>query len=73
MKYKGKQLDFLSFIKRDGTGTVMVGSKWNKNKDYPKIDDMTYLDDDSFDVKCLSLSQKTFIASGLNSFVVRIR
>ena len=71
MEYQGKQLEFISFIKRDGTGTVMVGSKWNK--DCPKIDNMSYLDDDFFDVKCLSLSQKTFIASGFNSFVVRIR
>ena len=49
MEYKGKQLEFISFIKRDGTGTVMVGSKWNKNKDYPKVDDMSYLDDEIFD------------------------
>jgi hypothetical protein len=73
MKYKGKQLDFISFIKRDGTGTIMVGTKWDKNKSYPKVDDMSYLDDEIFEVTCLSLSNKTFIASGFNSFVVRIR
>jgi hypothetical protein len=73
MEYKGKQLEFISFIKRDGTGTVMVGTEWNKDKGYPKVDDMSYLDDEIFEVQCLSLSQKTFIASGFNSFVVRIR
>lgn len=73
MKYKGKQLEFISFIKRDGTGTVMVGTEWNKNKNYPKVDDMSYLDNEIFEVNCLSLSNKTFIASGFNSFVVRIR
>ena len=73
MKYKGKQLEFISFIKRDGTGTVMVGTEWDKNKEYPKVDDMSYLDDEIFEVTCLSLSNKTFIASGFNSFVVRIK
>ena len=73
MQYKGKQLEFISFIKRDGTGTVMVGSEWDKDKDYPKVDDMSYLDDDIFNVQCLSLNKKTFIAIGFNSFVVRIR
>ena len=73
MKYKGKQLEFISFIKRDGTGTVMVGTEWDKNKEYPKVDDMSYLDDEIFEVSCLSLSNKTFIASGFNSFVVRIK
>ena len=73
MKYKGTQLEFISFIKRDGTGVIMVGTEWDKNKDYPKVDDMSYLDEDIFEVNCLSLSNKTFIASGFNSFVVRIR
>ena len=73
MKYKGKQLDFISFIKRDGSGTIIVGTEWDKNKNYPKVDDMGYLDDEIFEVNCLSLSNKTFIASGFNSFVVRIK
>ena len=51
----------------------MVGTEWDKNKNYPKVDDMGYLDDEVFEVNCLSLSNKTFIASGFNSFVVRIR
>ena len=41
MKYKGKQLEFISFIKRDGTGTIMVGTEWDKNKNYPKKQDRT--------------------------------
>jgi hypothetical protein len=73
MKYKGKQLEFISFIKRDGTGTLMIGGDWDVNSGYPKTGDMSYLDEDVFEVNCLSLSSKTFIASGFNSFVVKIR
>ena len=73
MKKKGKELEFISFIKRDGTGTVMIGGEWNVGMDYPKIDNMSYEDEEIFNVKCLSLSEKTFIASGFNSFVVRLK
>lgn len=73
MKKLGKELIFISFIKRDGTGTVMVGGEWNSNMDIPKIDDMGYLDQDVFDVICLSLTEKTFLASGFNSFVVKLK
>ena len=73
MDKKGKELEFISFIRRDGSGTVMVGSEWDKNKDYPKVDDMSHLDEELFELNCLSLSKKTFIASGFNSFVVRLK
>jgi len=69
----GKKLDFISLIKRDGSGVVMVGEEWNSDMDYPKIDDMSYVDDDVFNITCLSLTNKTFIASGFNSFVVKIK
>ena len=72
MDKKGKELEFISLIKRDGSGTVMVGSEWDKNKDYP-IDDMSHLDEAVFELNYLSLSNKTFIASGFNSFVVRLK
>lgn len=73
MKKMGKELEFISFIKRDATGTIMVGGDWDVNSGYPKIDDMSYLDEDIFEVNCLSLSNKTFIASGFNSFVVKLK
>lgn len=73
MKKLGKQLKFISFIKRDGSGTVVCGSKWNENMSIPKVDDMSYVNDEMFNIACLSLSEGTFIASGFNSFVVRIK
>lgn len=73
MQKKGKQLKFLSLIKRDGSGTVTCGSPWNKDMDIPKVDDMSYVDDDNFTLRCLSLTERTFIAHGFNSFVVRLK
>lgn len=73
MEYLGKDLDFISWIKRDGSGTIMCGSEWNSSKDCPKVDDMSYLDNELFDVTILSLSLQTYIASGFNSFVVKIK
>lgn len=73
MEKKGKQLKFLSFIKRDGSGTVTCGSTWNGEMGIPKVDDMSYLDNDDFTLHALSLSERTFIAHGFNSFVVRLK
>jgi hypothetical protein len=73
MKKKGKELNFISFIKRDGTGVVMIGREFNKEMGYPRTDDMSYVDNEVFNLQCLSLSKKTFIASGFNSFVVTLK
>jgi hypothetical protein len=73
MEKKGKQLKFLSFIKRDGSGTVVCGSPWNDTMGIPKVDDMSYEDNETFTLHCLSLSERTFIAHGFNSFVVRLK
>lgn len=70
---KGKQLKFLSLILRDGSGTVTCGSKWDEDMSIPKVDDMSYLDDEHLTLHCLSLTQRTFIAHGFNSFVVRLK
>lgn len=59
---KGSELIFLRRIQRDGSGTRMV------RKDYIEM-----MKDDTFQVKCLSMSQKTYIAMGFNSFVVRLK
>jgi len=59
---KGSELDFIRRIKRDGSGTAMI------KKDYVKM-----MQNDTFDVRCLSMSQRTYIASAFNSFVVRIK
>lgn len=71
MKKKGKQLEFISFVKRDGSGTIPVGTAWTDKSDHPKTDDMSYLDNDEFRLNCLSITYGTFIASGMNTWVVR--
>lgn len=70
---KGKELIFISFIKRDGSGTIPVGTEWDTNKDYPKTDSVSYLDDEFFYIHCLSLSNETYIAHGFNSWVVKLK
>lgn len=70
---KGKDLIFISFIKRDGSGTIPVGTKWTLESDHPKTDDVSYLDDEIFSVRCLSITHKTYIAMGFNSWVVKIK
>jgi len=62
MKKLGKELKFISWIKRDGSGTKMVKKKL-----------IELMQEDIFDVNCLSLTEKTFIASGFNSFVVKLK
>ena len=73
MRKKGKNLEFISWIKRDGSGTIPVGTEWTENMDFPKTDDMSYLDNDYFLLTCLSLTHKTFIASGFNSWIVKLK
>ena len=70
---KGKELEFISLIKRDGSGTIQVGTAWDTNSNHAKTDDMSYLDEDDFTVMIMSLSNKTYIASGFNSWVVKIK
>lgn len=73
IRFKGKELEFISFVKRDGSGTILVGTPWDVNSGYPKIDSIEYPDDDNFTLTRLSLSQETYIASGFNTWVVRIK
>lgn len=69
--YLGKDLEFISFIKRDGTGVVMCGTPWDA--DTPKTDDMSYLDNEKFELSLISLTYMTYIASGFNTWVVKIK
>jgi hypothetical protein len=73
MKKLGKELEFISWIKRDGSGVVLIGKPWNDFDNSPKLDDTDYMDDYVFNINCLSSFNKTFIASGFNSFVVKIK
>lgn len=60
MKLAGKDLQFISRILRDGSGTEPT-------------EDMEFADNDIFKVRCLSISYETYIAIGFNSYVVKIK
>ena len=67
-KAKAKDLEFISWIKRDGSGTEKVPEDMLENMLNNK-----FAKDDYFRLNVLSLSNKTFIASGFNSFVVKLK
>lgn len=60
---KGSELIFISWIKRDGSGTDYI----------TKENDMSHLDDTTFNINCLSISNSTYIASEFNSYVVKFK
>lgn len=64
---KAYQLTFISQIKRDGSGTDPVDKDMLNMMRTNK-----FSKDDFFKLHTLSLSQRTFIAIGFNSFVVRL-
>ncbi len=58
----GSELEFIAWIHRDGSGvTPMVGK------------DTTVAERQTYSLNCLSITQDTYIASGFNSYVVRLR
>jgi hypothetical protein len=50
MKKLGKELEFISFVRRDGSGN-----------------------EEEFEINTISMTYKTFIASGFNTWVVRLK
>ncbi len=62
MNKLGKEVQLLRRPKLDGSGTVMVRKKL-----------IEIMQEDTFKVNCLSMTEKTYIASGFNSFVVRLK
>jgi len=68
MKMKANQLEFVSQINRDGSGTSKVSESYLK-----EMINNPYMKDELFDIHVLSLTMKTFIAIGFNSFVVKLK
>ena len=56
----GSELEFISRIKRDGSGTVVD-------------DDYSHLTKTKFRMSCLSITYGTWIASEFNSYVVKLK
>ena len=63
MRNKGKDLIFISKICRNGLSVDVINSQ----------SDYNYLKDTEFNLFCLSLTEKTYIAHGFNSFIVKLK
>lgn len=61
MKKQGKELQFISIIKRDGSGTIPVEGSHNK-----------FLSEETFTLTPLSISHQTYIAHNFNAYVVKL-
>jgi len=68
LQKKAHELIFISQINRDGSGTHPVAESYLKTMLENK-----FCKDDIFEVRCLSLTEKTYIAMGFNSFIVRLK
>lgn len=68
MKKKAHELEFVSQIKRDGSGTIKVRKSYLKS-----MLENPLMKDEDFELHCLSLSEKTFIAINFNAFVVKLK
>lgn len=58
----GKDIEFISRIRRNGSGTTPVDKE-----------DMSHLDNAVFNMNCLSITCGTWIASEFNSYVVKLK
>ena len=68
MKRKAHELIFISQIKRDGSGTFLVRRSYlNFMLNNPLMRDT------DFELHCLSITEKTYIAFNFNAFVVRLK
>jgi hypothetical protein len=69
MKKKAHELEFISQIKTDGSGTIKVKKGYLK-----QMLESPLMKDDFFELRWLSLSKKTFIAfNTFNAYVVKIK
>ena len=68
MKKKAHELEFISQIKRDGSGTTKVKDSYLK-----AMLENSLMKDEDFELHCLSLTEKTFIAFNFNAFVVKVK
>lgn len=62
MRKKGKNMEFISWIDRNGLGVTLINDEHVQS-----------LNEEWFAIKCLSLTNKTYIAAGFNSYVVRLK
>ena len=66
MKIKTDQLEFISWINRDGSGTKKVPKDMLDNLQLNPLHE-------ALEINSLSISEGTYIASGFNSYVVKLK
>lgn len=64
MKKLGSELEIICQIKGDGSGVLPVEPEFLTNPIHLRS---------KFKLRCLSMSNKTFIASGFSTYVVKIK
>jgi len=68
MTKKPNEMIFISKIKPDGSGTQMVSKRelnmLNKNK---------CMSETEFNINILSIPEETYIASGFNSYIIKLK
>ncbi len=67
MKKKSNELIFISRIERDGSGVIIITPDQQEILEHQKYVDET------FNINVLSLTEKTYIACGFNSYVVKLK
>lgn len=68
MKKRPNQLIFISQINRDGSGTTPISESLQKS-----LSENSLMNAEYYELQQLSISQGTYIASGFNSFVVKLK
>ena len=68
MKKKAHELEFISQINRDGSGTSEVSESYLKS-----MLENPLMKDEDYELHCLSMSKSTFIAFNFNAFVVKLK
>lgn len=68
LKKKAHELEFISVIKRDGSGTLPVTESYLKS-----LHENTIMKKEDFTLHVLSLTEKTYIAFNFNAFVVKLK
>lgn len=68
MKKFAHELEFISQIKRDGTGVTKVKKSYLKS-----MHENSLMKNEPFFLRGLSMTEKTYIAFNINAFVVRLK
>jgi hypothetical protein len=68
MKKLAEELEFISQINRDGSGTTRIPDDYLK-----ALNENPLMKDELYELHCLSMTEGTYIAMNFNAFVVRLK